>query len=399
MKFGTDGIRGRAGVEVDEALAEAVGNAVVRVLGPEVILARDTRPSGPALLAAAVRGVVAAGGHATNLGILPTPGLSSRVAAGGSAGIMVTASHNPPEDNGLKVLGAGGGKLDAAVLRALGAAIDTPVAAAGGTAREATAVDDYVAVLLAALPPGRWLSGRRVLFDAASGAGAAAGEAVLRALGADVVPFGGPAINVACGAVHPEHAARALREHSCDVGVLLDGDGDRIALLDRDGRVLDGDALLWLCRREPRMVGTVMTNLGLERALAREGIPLFRSPVGDAEVAAAMREHGAPVGGEPSGHLLFADGPPTADGLYAGLRALAAHPALETSGFTPSHQAHSAVRDVTLPELDLRFIEAAGARAVVRKSGTEPVVRVMVEHEDAAVATALRDRVVAMLRA
>lgn len=398
MEFGTDGVRGRAGVAITVDLASRLGNAVVRVLGGDVWVARDTRPSSPELAEAVCAGVVAAGGRATLLGVLPTPGLSVRVRdERGSAGVMVTASHNPPEDNGLKVVGGDGGKVDRGALSALTLAMPQVESRPGGSRRALTGVDEYVSYLLRSLPSGAWLSGRRVLFDAAAGAGAEAGAQVLRALGAEVIPFAGPAINVDCGAVHPEHAARAVKETDADLGILLDGDGDRIALVDGAGRVLDGDALLWLCRQPPLMVGTVMTNLGLERALQREGIGLHRTPVGDAHVAAAMLELGATVGGEPSGHLVFANGPPTADGLYAGLRAVAQVPDLATTGFTPSAQAHLALRDVVLKALDFGFVKAAGGRAVVRKSGTEPVVRVMVEHEDPAVAARLKDRVVALI--
>ncbi len=399
VKFGTDGIRGRAGVDIDEALAWRVGNAVASVLGGEVWVARDTRSSSADLAHAVCAGIVAGGGRATNLGVLPTPGLSLRVRdEQAAAGIMVTASHNPPEDNGLKVVGGGGRKLDAATTAAVADAMTRSSQVSGGHHRDAEGVEDYAKALLASLPPGEWLFGRKVVFDAAAGASAAAGLRVLRALGAEVIPFSGPAINVDCGAVHPQFAAHVLRESGADVALVLDGDGDRIALVDAGGNVLDGDALMWLCRRGPRMVGTVMTNLGLERALARESIALTRTQVGDAHVAEAMTTSGAPLGGEPSGHLLFSDGPPTADGLYAGLRALSEAPTLSTAGYTPSTQAHSALRDVELPALDLTFVEAAGGRAVVRRSGTEPLVRVMVEHDDPLVAWSLHDTVVAMIR-
>lgn len=399
VKFGTDGIRGRAGIDIDEALAWSIGNAVATVLGGDVWVARDTRSSSADLSQAVCAGIVAGGGRATNLGVLPTPGLSLRVRDEfANAGIMVTASHNPPEDNGIKVVGGGGSKLSAATTAAVAHAISRPAHVSGGQHREAEGVETYANALLAALPQGPWLSGKKVVFDAAAGASAEVGHRVLRALGAEVIPFSGPAINVDCGAVHPEFATKALRESGADVALILDGDGDRIALVDAGGRVLNGDALMWLCRQSPRMVGTVMTNLGLERALARESITLTRTAVGDAHVAEAMTATGAKLGGEPSGHLLFSDGPPTADGLYAGLRALAEAPTLSTSGFTPSTQAHAALRDVDLPTLDLAFVKEAGGRAVVRRSGTEPLVRVMVEHDDALVAQTLRDRVVALIR-
>ncbi len=400
MRFGTDGVRGEAGVVVTEALAAALGNALVRALGPDIWLARDTRASGPALLAAAAEGVRAAGGRATVLGVLPTPGLSARVRdEGADGGLMVTASHNPPQDNGLKVLGTGGGKLGAATLTQLEHGLSHALSAEGGSLRELPGETAYVDTLIRALPAGASLAGKTVLFDGARGAAARVGVEVLTRLGARVVAFEGQDINVGCGAVHPEHAARALRDCGADLGLAVDGDGDRIALIDGAGRVLDGDAILWLCRQGPTMVGTVMTNLGLERALAREGIALVRTAVGDANVAEAMHAGGHAVGGEPSGHLIFAAGPPTADALYAGLLALTLHPSLDLAGYAPCAQSHAAVRNVRLAELDLQFVAAAGARAVVRPSGTEPVVRVMVEHEDAALAESLRDRVVALIHA
>ncbi len=399
MTFGTDGIRGRARDVVTEALAWSVGNAAVGVLGRDVWIARDTRESGPELLAAVCAGVVAAGGRATDLGVLPTPGLAIRVRdEGADAGIMVTASHNPPEDNGLKVLGRGGGKLDAAVLGALTTAMLAPVRAEGGAGRAIPGVRRYVQALLAALPSGRWLEGKRILLDAGGGAGTEAGYAVLEALGAWVQVLTAQAINVDCGAVHPRRAAAAVVGGGYDAGVLLDGDADRIALVDAGGRILDGDAILWLCRQGPTMVGTVMTNLGLERALAAEGIGLLRTPVGDANVAAAMRDTGSAVGGEPSGHILYSDGPPSADALYAGLRALHAAPTLSTVGFRPAFQASTNLRDVRLPPLDLAFVTEAGGRAVVRQSGTEALVRVMVEHDDRAIAERLAQTIVALIQ-
>ncbi len=400
IRFGTDGVRGEAGTVVTETLAAQVGRAAVAALGPDLWLARDTRASGPALLAATAEGVRAAGGRASVLGVLPTPGLSLRVQAEGAAGgLMVTASHNPPGDNGLKVLGRGGRKLDEASLKRLEAALADPASdGGGGGVRECEGEQAYVESLVAALPPGRWLAGRRVLFDGARGAAARVGPELLQRLGADVVVFEGEDINVGCGAVHPEHAAAAMRRSGCHVAVAVDGDGDRIALVAADGNVLDGDAILWLCRRGPGMVGTVMTNLGLERALAGEGIVLERTDVGDAHVAAAMRSSGFPLGGEPSGHLLFAEGPPTADALFAGLMALHRRPDLSLDGYRPCAQAHAAVRGARMVPLDLGFVDSARARVVVRASGTEPLVRVMIEHDDPALAGELRDRVVAQLR-
>ncbi len=400
MQFGTDGIRGKAGAEINVDLAFRLGNAVARTIGSTVWVARDPRPSSPALADAVVAGVVAAGGLATSLGVLPTPGLSARLAEDpGGAGVMITASHNPEADNGIKVLFADGRKLGSGVLAALSKEIDRPVNGVGGRSRSlADGSDRYARWVLEHLPTGTWLQGRRVLLDAAMGASAGVGRQVLLSLGAEVEMFSGRAINDRCGSVHPQFAAMALKRGGHDAALVLDGDGDRVAMVAADGRILDGDHLLWILRKGPVMVGTVMTNMGLERSLAGEGIRLHRSPVGDTHVAASMGDLGATVGGEPSGHILLADGTPTADGLLSGLRALAASPTLSTDGYTPYPQAHASLKDVIRTDVNTQFVVDAGGRVVVRKSGTEPVVRVMVEHPDVTEANELRDRVAALLR-
>lgn len=418
MRFGTDGIRGRAGEEVTVDLALRLGAAVARVLGPRVAVASDGRPSGPMLEAAVVAGVAGAGGVARRLGVLPSPALSWAVARGEQdAGVMVTASHNPAPDNGLKVFLHDGTKpgaeLRAGIERALEAA--PPAGLPGRVESDHEAGEAYVRRLVDALGAGasgegRWLRGRSVVVDTANGAATGLAARVLVALGARVWALGdgdGAGINAGCGALHPEGLAAAVVAREADAGIALDGDGDRGVLVDRDGRVLDGDALLWLGAAEgvdpPVVVGTVMSNLGLERGLAERGLRLERTPVGDAEVTAGMRATGARLGGEPSGHLLYAGGPPTADGLYSTLRALRGGPlGPRLAGYRPTSQAHA-----TLPragvELDRAVATAAalveeGARVVVRPSGTEPVVRVMVEHADPAVARAGVKRLARALR-
>lgn len=412
MRFGTDGIRGRAGLEVTAELALRLGAAVVRTLGPRVAVAEDGRPSGPMLEAAVIAGVAAAGGRATRLGVFPSPALSWHVARGDDhAGVMITASHNPASDNGLKVFLADGTKPGPAIRAALEAALEDPLpcgvpgrieAADGGAA--------YVRAMLTALGGGRWLAGRRVVLDTANGAAAGLAARVLVALGARVWTIGdgeGSAINAGVGALHPEGLVAAVREQGADAGIALDGDGDRGVLVDADGTVLDGDALLWLAAGEgldpPVVVGTVMTNAGLEAALAARGVRLVRTAVGDAEVAAGMAATGARVGGEPSGHLLFADGPPTADGLYAALRALRGGPiAPRLAGYRPTVQASAQMPragvDLARAAAAQAELEAAGARVVVRPSGTEPVVRIMVEHADPELARAGVERLRAALR-
>lgn len=409
MKFGTDGIRGRYGTVITEAVAFAVGSAAVRTLGPWVAVARDTRPSGPALEEAVVQGIVAAGGFAVRFGVMPTPALS-RVLAGHAsyhAGILITASHNPAPDNGLKVVDGAGHKLGAAVQAAFEAALPSHVAREGGNQRtDPTAASLYVNAMTTRYH--RALEGRRVVLDAGNGAGHEIAARVLEGVGAkvEVVDQGlGARINDGCGALHPGFVRP--RVGGADAGIALDGDGDRVALVTPEGAVLDGDALLWLLARPPRVVGTVMTNLGLERALAGRGITLERTPVGDAEVAARMKQTGALVGGEPSGHLLFADGGPTADGVEVAIRALAGGPlAPRLAGYTPSFQAHAQVARtertaVDRPEIRaaVSALEAEGARVVVRPSGTEPVIRIMVEHLSPDVARAGLDRLRALLEA
>ncbi len=410
MNFGTDGVRGRFGSVVTEDLAGRLGNAAVQVLGERVLIARDTRPSSALLASAALAGVREAGGQAIDIGILPTPGLSVLIQVlGADGGLMITASHNPPEDNGVKALGSDGRKLDRNLLAALGAAAETRHKHKGGTNRaEPSAGDHYVAAVLAALPPGRWLHGRRILLDPAGGAALDVAPLVLDALGAEVVIVDAPHIN-ATGVMHPQLAQAAVQ--SCEAGILLDGDGDRVALLTSDGAVIDGDACLWALRRGTVVVGTVMTNGGLESALAGEGISLVRAPVGDTHVAAAMIRHHALLGGEPSGHILFSDGLPTADGLLAALRTFSALRELPDkgarallTGYVPFHQAHDGIPmfgggDSMVASLQpvVGALEASGARVIVRPSGTEPILRLMVEHRDRGLAEAglsrLRDLV------
>jgi len=407
-RFGTDGIRGRYGREVTEAVARAVGGAVVHALGPRVAVARDTRPSGPALEEALVEGIVGAGGSAVSYGVLPTPALSVLAAVHGSydAAIMLTASHNPAVDNGLKVMGPDGGKLAAAGRAAVEAGLAGVPLRPGGQARaDGTGSATYLDWAWAR--HGRALAGLHLVVDAANGAGAELAPTVLRALGARVDVLGGAdgrLINDRCGALHPEALRAAVQASGADAGVALDGDGDRLVLVDADGRTLDGDALLWLLAEGEVVVGTVMSNLGLERGLGGRGIRLVRTAVGDAEVAAGMQSTGARVGGEPSGHVLLAGGAPTADALDVAIAVLAKGPiGPRLAGYAPSAQHHRTLPRADVPDLGrvpalVARAAAAGGRAVIRPSGTEPIVRVMVEHPDPAGGAGLVEELVAGLR-
>ncbi len=410
MKFGTDGLRGRANTEIGAELALRLGNAAASTLGPRVAVAMDTRPSGPMLEAAVVAGVAAAGGRALRCGVLPTPGLSALVAElDADAGIMITASHNPARDNGLKVLARGGGKLEAAgraaLERALGEAL-VNATEVGGVEVVANAQERYVAaVLAAARGPGRWLTGHTVVVDTANGAATGIAGRVLAALGARVIAIGdgrGDAINAGVGAVHPEAMVAAVRSHGAAAGIALDGDADRVVLCDATGRIVDGDGILYLLGAGSSVVGTIMSNAGLERALAARGTRLVRAAVGDANVADAMRAHAASLGAEPSGHVLFADGLPTGCGLLAALRALAPDPstlAARLADYRPTFQAHAVGPRKALDGLAAAIaeLEVDGARVVARPSGTEPVVRLMVEHDDARRARSGVDTLVRLL--
>ncbi|MEN9786112.1 MAG: phosphoglucosamine mutase [Pseudomonadota bacterium] len=426
VRFGTDGVRGRVGGEVHAELALALGNALAVELGARgvegpVAVAMDTRPSGPMLEAAVVAGICAAGARAVRCGVIPTAGLSHVVAAHGwGAGVMITASHNPAHDNGLKVVDARGRKADPALREALERRMavarvhdDVP----GDVVVWDEAGDEWVDAVRRRVPRGAWLSGTRIVLDAANGAARGHAARLLGHLGAEVIAIGegsGAAINDACGAVHPGALAAEVRRTGADAGIALDGDADRVVLCDSQGAILDGDAILWLLAGGGTVVGTVMSNDGLARGLAARGVSLVRSAVGDSHVAAAMEAHGAALGAEPSGHVLFADGLPTGCGMLAALRALAPDARglrSRLEGYRPTRQVHATVprggvaggqapppqaEDPRLREA-MGALEARGCRIVVRPSGTEPVTRIMVEHEDEGVARAGLDTLRAIL--
>ncbi|MFM2245794.1 MAG: phosphoglucosamine mutase [Pseudomonadota bacterium] len=404
IRFGTDGLRGPAHAwPLDADGARTVGLGLARQLQPahpaapaRVLLGRDTRESGPLLVAALAEGLAAGGAAPIDAGVLPTAGLSALcVARGAAAALMVTASHNPWTDNGVKVLGPDGRKYDhAAALEAIFDALlgqGGPPAAAG--AAPVVVVDpDPLGPWRDALPWPR-LDGLRLLLDAAHGAAWSCAPAALEARGATVVRRGcaptGRDINAGVGALHPPSPAE-VRAAGCALAICLDGDADRVVLVDPVAGQLDGDDLLWLlCRDSGAPVGgTIMCNGGLEAAL---GGRLRRSAVGDQPLWREMVASGAPVGAEPSGHVLFTDGMPTGDGLYAALRVLAAVAGpggaprlpLPVGGWTRWAQASRTLPAGRRPPLSalasVAAAEAAGMRTVVRYSGTEPILRVQVE--------------------
>ncbi len=435
MKFGTDGIRGPAATVVTPTVAWALGRAMAELLGrgATVAVARDSRSSGPALEAAVHAGLSAGGVQVEGLGILPTPALSALLRArvvrdetgqlegSWKAGVMITASHNPPEDNGLKVFGELGTKPPRDFLDNLGATIDrwlpevpSPLPPLPPVDRSTLSILRYFDIFQRACGASgprcddfQPLVGLHIVVDCANGAFSNVAADFLEMLGAKATALNtgpGTEINRRCGSLHPELLRDHLLKCNADYGIALDGDGDRGILLLSDGRVLDGDDLLWILGQSlptgSVVVGTVMTNAGLEVALAGRGLKLERTPVGDSYVAEALLKHGnrspaAPylltgLGGEPSGHLLLSPWIPCADGLLATVRAILALQAGADPRWPRQPQLLQNLRFPgvvpTSGEIQHRLadlmaeLERRGTRIVVRPSGTEPLMRVMVEH-------------------
>ena len=424
--FGTDGIRGRANshpmtAEVAMRLGQAAGRHFTRgAHRHSVVIGKDTRRSGYMLETALTAGFTSVGMDVLQTGPIPTPavGVLTR-SLRADAGVMISASHNPFEDNGIKLFGPDGYKLSDAVEAEIEALMEngTHLVPPGQIGR-ATRIDDgrgrYIEVCKASFPRGRTLSGLKIVVDCANGAAYRTAPEVLWELGAEVIRIGatpnGENINLNCGSTDPAAAQAAVIEQSADLGIALDGDADRVHLIDETGRVIDGDQVMALIATRMAeagtlahgtLVATVMSNLGLERLLAEQDIRLIRTKVGDRYVVERMRREGFNLGGEQSGHIILGDHVTTGDGLLAALQVLAAlieadRPASELCRlFEPCPQLLKNVRfdPVARPLEDpgvLAAIEegkaALGAtgRLVIRKSGTEPVIRVMGESEDPA---------------
>ncbi|GMG82820.1 phosphoglucosamine mutase [Paralimibaculum aggregatum] len=424
--FGTDGIRGRANThpmtaEVAMRLGQAAGRYFTQGLRRHsVVIGKDTRRSGYMLETALTAGFTSVGMDVLQTGPIPTPavGMLTR-SLRADAGVMISASHNPFEDNGIKLFGPDGYKLSDAVEAEIEALMEngTHLVAPGEIGR-ATRIDDgrgrYIEVCKASFPRGRTLSGLKIVVDCANGAAYRTAPEVIWELGAEVIRLGnapnGENINLNCGSTDPAAAQAAVVESGADLGIALDGDADRVHLIDEKGRVIDGDQVMALIASRMAeagtlahgtLVATVMSNLGLERLLAERGIMLLRTRVGDRYVVEKMRAGGFNLGGEQSGHIILGDHVTTGDGLLAALQVLAAlteaeRPASETCRlFEPCPQLLKNVRfdPVTRPLEDPGVTQAIAAaedalgatgRLVIRKSGTEPVIRVMGESEDAA---------------
>jgi phosphoglucosamine mutase len=423
--FGTDGIRGVANAhpmtaEVALALGKAAGALFRR--GDHrhrVVIGKDTRLSGYMLEPALTAGFISAGMDVMLLGPIPTPGVAFLTRSlRADIGVMISASHNPYQDNGIKLFGPSGFKLsdelEAEIERRMSADREGGLAAPEALGR-AQRIEDargrYMENLKSSFPKGLTLAGLKIVVDAGNGAAYQIAPELLWELGADVIPLGnrpnGVNINEGCGSTHPEALRAAVLEHRAALGVALDGDADRVVLVDERGNLIDGDQVLALVARSwsasGRLQGgavaaTLMSNLGLEHYLAGLGLELRRTAVGDRYVVERMRADGLNLGGEQSGHIILSDFATTGDGLLAALQVLAVmlqegRPISEVGRpFTPLPQRLLNLRverriDLRAPEiadrldLEQRRLGSRG-RLVVRASGTEPVIRVMVEAED-----------------
>ncbi|MCH2170971.1 phosphoglucosamine mutase [Myxococcota bacterium] len=432
--FGTDGVRGTANVhpmtaEMALALGQAIAH-VLRVPGGErrrIIIGKDTRLSGYLFEDALASGICSMGVDVIQVGPMPTPGMAFLAQdMRCHAGVMISASHNPFQDNGIKFFSSDGFKLPDSVEEEIEALIQSGALASLRAAPEnigqARRVDDaegrYVVFLKKTFPDRLSLEGMRIVLDCAHGAAYKVGPTVLEELGAELFTLGvepnGRNINDNCGALYPERAAAKVREVRADVGIALDGDADRVVMIDSDGRIIDGDEILAMCARDLTergklrgggVVATVMSNLGLEHQLRGMGLDLIRTQVGDRYVVEAMRAGGLNLGGEQSGHLLFLDENTTGDGLISALQVLAI---MQRSGSPLNELAAGFVRYPQVlvnvevsskkPIEELPTVQEAIAqvealladrgRVLIRYSGTESKARVMVEGEDEGVVKA-----------
>jgi phosphoglucosamine mutase len=418
--FGTDGVRGKAGeYPLDHETVARLGAALVRAMrtagrGLRFIVGRDTRESGEWIERELARGVRSQGAQITSAGVIPTPAVAYVARdMGFDAGLVISASHNPFQDNGIKVFSGRGEKFTEALERQVEDIIADSSWTVGGSADEPVertdVIDAYIAHARLALPEPQRLGRLRIAVDTANGATTTVAPRLFDELGFQVELLSaspdGRNINLDCGSTHPENLMRAVVERGCRVGVAFDGDGDRAILVDAAGRVVDGDAVLLMCARHMNATGqlkgnaivaTVMSNIGLELALQQSGIGTVRCPVGDKYVMEEMIKRGLSLGGEQSGHIIFSDHLFTGDGIVTALSVL------RVMAETGRELADLASELVTFPQVllnvrvrekkDLRSVPpvaeamkrvedrlAGEGRLLVRYSGTEPLLRVMVE--------------------
>ncbi|MAI89471.1 phosphoglucosamine mutase [Ponticaulis sp.] len=420
--FGTDGIRGRVNEgAIRPAMFVRFGEALAHVLlsekvAPTVLIGRDTRKSGEMIQSAIEAGLLNAGANVVRGGVLPTPAVGWLTKhSGASAGLMITASHNPYPDNGVKAFGPDGFKLSGAQQDQIEAIIqdqsvecNVDVARMGSVFERYDYAEEYQKFASGIVSDGVRFDGMSVCVDAANGAGAFIARDVFEKLGANVFMLGcepdGVNINLKCGALHPEKLAQAVLDQKSHLGIGFDGDADRILLVDETGQVVDGDQIMGAIGLDYHeqgllkgntVVATIMSNLGLEAALRSAGITLDRTKVGDRYVVERMREGGFVVGGEQSGHVVLAEHVTTGDAIISALKimeimARKSKPASEVlSVFEPVPQILKNVRFKSEDPLETEQVKDAinsakdqlstNGRVVVRKSGTEPVIRVMAE--------------------
>jgi len=411
--FGTDGVRGIVGESLTLDLVERLGRAATAWAGRgRVFVGRDTRGSGPALEAAVVEGIVSAGGIAVCGGVLPTPAVALLAQ---DLGIVLSASHNPPEYNGVKFFTSEGHKLSDEEEEAIEALLDVPAHGRGSVEIAEDAAAGYVAYVLEHF--GSDLTGLRIAVDCANGAFSAIAPAVFEQLGAQVTTIAavpdGSNINVGCGATDLGLLQEVVGSGDFDLGIAFDGDGDRMLAVAETGAPLDGDqilAVLALAQGVDAVVVTTMTNLGFHRLMADRGVRVLTTDVGDRHVLAAMRAEGAVLGGEQSGHVILLDGHVTGDGLAAALllcravgRGSLADAASVLERLPQAKQnvpvARAGLSDAVTGEVARLGDELAGrGRILVRPSGTEPLVRVLVEAESEQEATMLCGKVALLVR-
>ena len=418
LKFGTDGIRGNADADLTSELVVALGRAAATVFGVDspFIVGRDTRRSGPRLLLDLAVGLHAQGAIVRDAGVVPTPGLAFLAGAGHCPALMISASHNPWPDNGIKLFAPGGVKLDDPTerrveeeLRVLGLERPRPATdAADPVPIEPEPSTAYLAHLIGAID-GRRLDGMRVVLDCANGAASELGPLVFESLGADVTVLhatpDGTNINEACGSTDPTDLRAEVLAKGAHAGFAFDGDADRMVAVDERGTIVDGDEIMVIAAldlhergrlRNDAIAVTVMSNLGLRTALGRSGIDVVETPVGDRQVFAAIEGHDRALGGEQSGHVIFRDLATTGDGILTGLLLLdrLCRGGAPLSAFAstmtriPQLLENVAVGSrpdlASAPELTAEIATASArlgsrGRVLVRPSGTEPLIRIMVE--------------------
>jgi len=437
LKFGTDGVRGVANTELTPELCLSLGRAAARVLGGPFVVGIDTRRSGPLLQAAFTAGLAAEGADSRLMGVVPTPAVAHLAAARGWAGAMVSASHNPFADNGIKLFAPGGLKLTDDIEAQIEQVLadlhgDSPKGPGGADvgviAIDTTALPSYVDDLVGSVGTGG-LSGLRLVLDCANGSAGPVAADVFRRAGAEVTVLhaepDGVNINAGCGATHPEELRRVVVELSADAGLAFDGDADRCIAIDGTGAIVDGDHVIAICALDRRdrgvlahdtVVVTVMTNLGFKLAMFDRGIHVVETAVGDRYVLEALDEGNFNLGGEQSGHVIFRDLATTGDGILTGLQLLSVvvrrGQSLQSLAAEAMEQLPQVLRNVRLPRRDDDLLAVLGAdvaeveaklgasgRVLVRWSGTEPLLRVMVEAPTREQAEAAVDHLIAAAEA